>query len=169
MHHMCSFLLAFAPLFVVLSGCGSHADEGSPPPQSTTGSIGQDTEKNSAREESRFEFTVTGDLVGKLEPDTRVVIWSGVIETKPNWARFSVKDMPASVPYKQLAAEHIWIASFISPAQRRTVFSIGLARELFDKPRRIDLKLDRPTPHTTVRFGQTAIPVLRGHHPANVV
>ncbi len=96
-------------------------------------------------EDSIFEFTVSGDLVRKLEPDTRVLIWSPVTETKPNWARFAVKDVPVSVPYKQLAARHIWIASFISPAQRQTVFSVGLAPELFDQPRRIDLKLDRPT------------------------
>ncbi|MEN6496824.1 MAG: hypothetical protein ABFD16_21240 [Thermoguttaceae bacterium] len=97
-------------------------------------------------QDSKFEFMVSGTLASKLEPDTRLLIWSPVIETRPNWARFSVKELPASVPYKQLAAQHIWIASFISPAQRRTVLSIGLAPGLFDKPRRIDLKLDRPTP-----------------------
>lgn len=103
-------------------------------------------------QDSKFEFTVSGDMVRKLEPDTRVLIWSPVIETKPNWAQFAVKDVPVSVPYKQLAAGHVWIASFISPAQRRTVFSIGLAPELFDQPRRIDLKLDRPTPRIRPSF-----------------
>lgn len=103
-------------------------------------------------QDSKFEFTVSGDLVRKLEPDTRVLIWSPVIETKPNWARFAVKDVPVSVPYNQLAARHVWIASFISPAQRRPVFSIGLAPELFDQPRRIDLKLDRPTPRIRPSF-----------------
>ncbi len=93
-----------------------------------------------------FEFTVSGVLASKLEPDTRVVIWSPIIESKPNWATFSVKDMPFRVPYKQLAL-HNWIADFISPLQRQRVFSIALSSDLFDKPRRIDLKLDRPTPH----------------------
>lgn len=94
----------------------------------------------------KFEFSLSGELVGRLEPDTRVLIWSPVTESKPNWARFAVKDMPASVSYKQLAAQHLWIASFISPAQGRTLFSIGLAPELFDRPRSVVLKLDRPTP-----------------------
>lgn len=93
-----------------------------------------------------FKFTVSGSLVSKLEPDTRVLIWSPGIESRPKWARFSVKDMPVAVPYGQLAARHLWIATFISPSQRRDVLSIGLAPELFDKPRGIDLKLDRPTP-----------------------
>jgi hypothetical protein len=97
-------------------------------------------------QDSSFEFTASGTLVGKLEPDTRVLIWSPVIATKPQWARFSVKEMPLSLPYDQLA-KHTWIASFISPSQRQTVFSIGLARDLFDKPRKIELKLDCPSPH----------------------
>jgi hypothetical protein len=103
-------------------------------------------------EDSKFEFTLSGELVGKLEPDTRVLIWSPVAETKPNWARFAVKELPVSLPYKQLAARHMWIASFISPAQRQTVFSIGLAPELFEQPRRIELKLDRPTPRIRPSF-----------------
>jgi hypothetical protein len=74
------------------------------------------------------------------------LIWSPVIETKPKWASFAIENLPARVPYKQLAAGHNWIVSFWSPTQRQTAFSIGLAPELFDKPRRIDLKLDRPNP-----------------------
>jgi hypothetical protein len=48
-------------------------------------------------QDSEFEFTVSGALASKLEPDTRVLIWSPVIETKPNWARFSVKELPVKV------------------------------------------------------------------------
>ena len=111
---------------------------------------------------------MSGDLAGKLEPDTRVLIWSPVTET--NGAHFSIKDMPVAVPYKQLAAGHNWYASFVSPKQHAIVFSIGLDPALFDRPRRIDLRLDRPTPRIRpVVCGQTAIPLLRGHHAANVV
>ena len=95
---------------------------------------------------SDFEFTLSGPLASKLDPGTRVLIWNPVIETKPKWVDFSIEDLPVTVPFEQLGARHIWIVSFVSRAQRRTVFSIGLAPELFDKPRRIDLKLDRPSP-----------------------
>ena len=95
---------------------------------------------------SDFEFNVSGDLADKLEPGTRVSIWSPVIETRPRWVEFSIKDLPVSVPFKQLKAGHNWIATFTSPTKRRTVFSIVLSPELFGKPRKINLKLDRPTP-----------------------
>ncbi len=95
---------------------------------------------------SDFEFTVSGDLVDKLEPGTRVLIWSPVTETKPRWVRASIEDLPISVPFKQLNAGHNWVATFTSPKDRQPVFSIVLSPDLFDKPREINLKLDRPNP-----------------------
>lgn len=103
---------------------------------------------DAARGES-FEFTVSGPLVDKLEPGTRLLIWSPIIETKSKWLRASVEDLPVAVPYTQLSARHAWIASFVSPTDHRFVMSIGLAPALFDKPRRIDLKLERA--HTRIR------------------
>ena len=67
-------------------------------------------------------------------------IWSPV---KPGPAAFRIEDLPAKVPVEQLDAR-IWIASFTSPTQRESVFSLELSPDLFDKPRRINLKLDRP-------------------------
>ncbi len=95
---------------------------------------------------SEFEFTVSGDLVDKLEPGTRVLIWNPVTETQPRWVRFSIEELPVSVPFKQLSAGHNWIAEFTGPKDRRLLFSIVLSPDLFDKPRKIDLKLDRPNP-----------------------
>ena len=95
---------------------------------------------------SDFEFTLSGALASKLEPGTRVCIWNPVTKTRPNWVNFSIDDLPVTVPYKQLGARHAWIVNFVSPTERRTVFSIVLSPELFDKPRRIDLKLERPSP-----------------------
>jgi hypothetical protein len=97
-------------------------------------------------DDSDFEFTVSGALAAKLEPDTAIQIWSPVTETRPDWALFSVKKLPYKVPFKQLHAGHIWLASFHSLSQREVVFSMGLSPDLFDKPRRIDLKLDPPKP-----------------------
>ena len=95
---------------------------------------------------SDFEFTISGDLTDKLKPGTRVLIWSPVSETKPRWVRFSIEDLPVSVPFKQLDAGHNWVATFTSPTERHLVFSMVLSGGLFDKPRRINLKLDRPNP-----------------------
>ncbi|MBM4094668.1 MAG: hypothetical protein FJ276_35460 [Planctomycetes bacterium] len=96
---------------------------------------------------SDFEFTLSGALAGKLERGTRVSIWSRVIETKPKWVEFSIEDMPVTVPFQQLKAEHVWIVTFRRPTDREAVFSLELSHALFDSPRRIDLKLDRPSPH----------------------
>ena len=95
---------------------------------------------------SDFEFTVSGDLTDKLEPGTHVLIWSPVIETQPRWVTFSISDLPVSVPFKQIKAGHYWIATFTSSTENLTMFSIVLSPELFDKPRKINLKLDRPNP-----------------------
>lgn len=96
---------------------------------------------------SDFEFTLSGTLARRLEPGTRVLIWSPVTETKPKWVDFSIDDLPVTVPFEQLAAGHIWIVSFRSPTDNATVLSMELSHALFDKPRRINLKLDRPSPH----------------------
>jgi hypothetical protein len=96
---------------------------------------------------SDFEFTLSGALAGKLERGTRVLIWSPVIETKPKWVEFSIEDLPVTVPFQQLNAQHVWIVTFRSPTDRAVVLSLELSHELFDRPRRIDLTLDRPNPH----------------------
>jgi len=97
-------------------------------------------------ERADFKFTMSGDLVDKLEPRTRVLISSPVVETKPNWVSFSIEEMPVTVPFKQLEATHAWLVIFTSPTEHCRVFSIALSRDLFDRPRKIDLKLDRPCP-----------------------
>jgi hypothetical protein len=96
---------------------------------------------------SDFAFTLSGALAGKLEHGTRALIWSPVTETKPKWVEFSIEDLPVTVPFQRLNAGHVWIVTFRSPTDDAAVLSLELSPELFDRPRRIDLTLDRPRPH----------------------
>lgn len=77
------------------------------------------------------------------------------MDPETQWVRFSIADMPVSVPFEQIEAGHNWYATFTSPKRRGCLFSIFLSHDLFDKPRRISIRLDRPKPHIRPSgFGQ---------------
>ena len=98
---------------------------------------------------SDFEFAVSGVLAEKLEPGTQLGFWNP--SPAVNGAHFSLDDLPITLPF-QLYGGHHWHVSFYEPKGRHTLFSVILSADLFDKPRAINLKLDRPRPRIRPTF-----------------
>lgn len=100
-------------------------------------------------EPSDFEFTLSGVVADKLDPRTRLIFWNPVVDPK-NWAQFSIADLPITLPAEQFGRRR-WHVEFMSPGEGG-VLSVTLSAALFDRPRKINVKLDAPTPHIRPLF-----------------
>lgn len=100
------------------------------------------TAKLSAQQ-TDFQLSVSGALAGKLPPDTQLKFWFPSNDTA-NWTEFAISDLPISLPFDQFKG-HGWNVTFASERSRSS-FSVRLSKDLFDKPRLINIPLDRPHP-----------------------
>ena len=101
-------------------------------------------------QEQPFRFTVSGPLAEKLASDTQIRLWYPSSDTS-DWATFELADLPASLPF-QRSEGHGWYATFVSPKSGGS-FSVTLSRDLFDRPRTVNIVLDAPSPHIRPIFG----------------
>ncbi|WP_286765252.1 MULTISPECIES: hypothetical protein [Rhodopirellula] len=101
-----------------------------------------------------YELAIAGQLVDRLPSDTTLVFWHP--SSQVAGGSVSVDTLPAPLPAATYSG-HAWHVNFVSKQQGR-LFSLTLSRDLFDKPRRITLRLDEPKPHIrpTFSFGKNA-------------
>ncbi len=107
-----------------------------------------------AAQDEGFELCLSGKLAELLPDDTSLVFWHP--STKIDGATVAIANFPAHLPANQFT-DKAWHVNFVS-ANQGPLFSMTLSADLFDKPRTIDLKLDRPSPHIipTFFFGKNA-------------
>lgn len=91
-----------------------------------------------------FEIVVSGDVVLRLEPNTQIVLWrNGKVRTKPTIC--AIEDLPLRMPRDEFLGQSCRIC-FHSPTSNELLFSVQLDSSLFDRPRRVNVKLDAPNP-----------------------
>jgi hypothetical protein len=66
-------------------------------------------------------------------------------ESKHGQRTFPVAELPALLPVSEYS-DRSWHVDFWSPSEKQTLFSVTLSRDLFDTPRKINIKLDPPKP-----------------------
>ncbi|MEL6108274.1 MAG: hypothetical protein AAFU85_19785, partial [Planctomycetota bacterium] len=76
-------------------------------------------------------------------------LWYPASDTS-NWVNLQICDLPVSLPLEQFTGKD-WHLDFLSD-NRLPLLSVTLSRELFDKPRPINVKLDAPNPHIRPLF-----------------
>ena len=98
-------------------------------------------------ESENFELSITGSLVEKLEPKTRITVSTlGTSKESPCVTMStSVESLPLYLPKKHFQNRYIRVF-FYSHSLKATIFSMELSSDLFDKVRPIKLKLDKPNP-----------------------
>ncbi|MAP09555.1 MAG: hypothetical protein CMM00_12385 [Rhodopirellula sp.] len=101
-------------------------------------------------EDPAFTLHLSGELAGKLSPDTQLCFWNTSADTS-NRACYSIRDLPLTLPAEQFSGRQ-WHINFVS-ASTRSHFSYTLSRDLFDTPRKIDVRLDVPEGHIRPIFG----------------
>ena len=98
-------------------------------------------------QETDFEVVVSGELAAKLEPNTFLSF--STIGTRKEYPYVSVattiENLPFHLPSNYFQGRTVY-ARFQSPSLKKCIFSMRLSSDLFDKPRRINLKLDAPKP-----------------------
>ena len=108
-------------------------------------------------ESENFELTITGALVEKLEPNTRITV--GTIGTSKEYPcvtmSTNVDSLPLYLPKKHFQNRYLRV-SFYSHSQKASIFSMEIDASLMGKVRPIKLPLDQPSPNmrTTVGWDQ---------------
>ena len=107
----------------------------------------------SQEEPENFELSITGQLVEKLEPGTKILVGTiGASKKSPSVSMStSVEGLPLYLPKKHFQNHYLRVW-FYSPSSKEAIFSMEVSSDLFDKVRSIKLKLDQPKPslRTTV-------------------
>ncbi len=106
-----------------------------------------------AGQQRGFELLFTGVVADKLKPEMQVIMWSpfGPSDaSKQNVVKeFLVADFPKRLDWNTFRNRR-WVVEF--KESDRLLFSVELSNDLFDRPRKIQVKLDPPTPHISPRF-----------------
>ena len=105
-----------------------------------------------SRQLDHFKLDVSGALVSKLPPDTRLRIVENPDYERKVDSEFKLQDLPAELPVnytKRGCVVEFW--SCTNRSEEQKLFSVVVDRELFDKFRIIDLKLDKPTPELSLQ------------------
>lgn len=103
-------------------------------------------------QDGNFQLKISGLLAEKIGPETELKFWYPASDTS-DWAEFKLSELPLTLPFEQFKG-HDWHVNFVGD-NHATIFSITLSRDLFDKPRTIDIKLDPPSPQIRPIFGIT--------------
>lgn len=92
-----------------------------------------------------FKIVVSGALVDELPRDTTLTFWR-ISQTSDEPIVRSVSELPFRLPYDQLSGK-TWNVSFASKSLGMSpLFTIELSHDLFDSPRKVNIKLDSPVP-----------------------
>lgn len=98
-----------------------------------------------------FRIVVSGALVDELPPDTTLSFWR-ISDSRSEPIVRSVSALPIHLPYDQLSGK-VWNVSFTSEKLGKApLFTLELSRDLFDSPRKINIKLDPPVPQLRPMF-----------------
>ena len=105
---------------------------------------------NACADDSDFQVALRGKLASVLPDDTRLVFTSEsmAVRDRPTTV---VSQLPITLPYEKFKNRSCRV--FFTSKSTRSSFSIEVSRDLFDRPRTINIKLDAPTPHITPIFG----------------
>jgi len=101
-----------------------------------------------------FQLVVSGELVEKLEEGTTIHVATRGYSPENPFVSMStnVKNLPLALPVRHFGNRNVYV-TFHSRSLKKTVFSILLNRDLFAKPRKINVKLDPPKPNIQVLNG----------------
>ena len=92
-----------------------------------------------------FEIVLSGPLANELSDDTVIEFWR--ISNDPvKPTRFKLEQLPKKLAFDEFANSS-WNVSFLDAGDTTiALFTVELSRDLFDKPRRINITLDPPEP-----------------------
>ncbi len=111
--------------------------------------LGTLSAQESGFQESGFRLKLSGLLANKLPPDTQLDFYTPFSDL-PEGLTVGIDELPILLPFAEFEGQH-WHVMFSSKAVRYS-FSVTLSKDLFDKPRVIDVKLDAPRPHIRPLF-----------------
>lgn len=95
-------------------------------------------------QEKDFSLHIEGVVAKKLQPEMKVVMWSVSGVDRPfEMVNFTVADFPKSLDWNQFKNRG-WVIEFYT--DKRIAFSLELSPDLFDRSRKISLKLNQPEP-----------------------
>lgn len=92
-----------------------------------------------------FTFVISGKLVDKLPEDTVLKFWTIRIRDNDTFKAHPVQDLPLKLPANWFSNQDCEV--YFRSKRFGDLFSLDLSRDLFDRPRKINIKLDAPHPH----------------------
>ncbi len=94
-----------------------------------------------------FELVLSGEVAKKLPP--RVAVAASTIGTYQapyiSTTRMA-EDFPLELPFAHYKDRDVFLSFFATGPDAGKLFSVRLSSDLFDKPRRINVKLSKPSP-----------------------
>ncbi len=99
-----------------------------------------------AQGRQNFEIVISGEIASKLEPGSSISAGTtGSGKVPPCGLTTTIEALPMQLPAKHFGGRWVQL-TFGSPHPREKLFSILLSPDLFDKPRKINVRLAKPTP-----------------------
>ncbi|MCA9009535.1 MAG: hypothetical protein KDB01_07305 [Planctomycetaceae bacterium] len=92
-----------------------------------------------------FTFVISGPLVDKLPEDTVLKFWTIKIRDADAFRAHPIQDLPLKLPEGWFLDQNCTV--YFESEKFGKLFSVDLSRDLFDSPRKINIKLDKPKPH----------------------
>ncbi len=108
----------------------------------------------SLADDAHYIVRISGVVAEKLPRDTAMVFWSPRTDIHPSRS-FSVRSLPLKLPADQFTGWP-WYLDF-RDASNDVLFSVRLSRDLFDKPRTINVLLDEPKPRINPKYFPTSL------------
>ena len=112
---------------------------------------------SASAQDENFRLVISGEVAEKLEAGSSVTV-ATIGTGKSHWASMSttIEGLPLELPYKHFSGRTVWV-NFFSPHPREMLFSVRLSASLFDRPRKINVLLNKPTPKILLGPGMTGL------------